>query len=343
MRRRAALSHYTDDSGLLSIDFIVGFTIFMISFIFVVTMTSGLLVGLSSKSIDYDSVAYRTGVILAEDPGWTLKNSTSWGGDPNSVYKDYDISQISRLGLAVERDTPNILSQNKVDMFFCSTYLDPAVDYNSHAIFGDFPYRFNITLKTLKTVETNPKYSGDPWPENYGYIRRVVMVKQSPNTIINASLNLFTGPTATYTIKLDMPSVYASSLSPEYQLDPLNEGINISIYNFNSTETQFDLGFPVNATLTRVRLIKDGTYYPPDLTVTYLVNGTIVPPNTDIGNETINLKINQAYFTKIKADQYSNIRIEFIFASNSKKYGEYIYSTSASPSFTPAILEVRIW
>ena len=98
---------------------------------------------------------YRTGVILAEDPGWTLKNSTSWGGDPNSPYKDYDISQISRLGLAVERDTPNILSQNKVDMFFCSTYLDPAVDYNSHAIFGDYPYRFNITMKT---VEAKPKY-----------------------------------------------------------------------------------------------------------------------------------------------------------------------------------------
>ena len=98
----------------------------MISFIVVVTMTSGLLIGLSSKSIDYDSVAYRTGVILAEDPGWTVKNSTLWGGDPNSPYKDYDISQISRLGLAVERDTPNIVSQNKVDLFFCSTYLDKA-------------------------------------------------------------------------------------------------------------------------------------------------------------------------------------------------------------------------
>ena len=57
MRRRVALSHYTDDAGQLSIDFIVGFTIFMIAFIIVVTMASGLLIGLSSKSIDYDSVA----------------------------------------------------------------------------------------------------------------------------------------------------------------------------------------------------------------------------------------------------------------------------------------------
>ena len=56
MSRRVALSHYIDDKGQLSIDFIVGFTIFMIAFIIVVTMASGLLIGLSSQSIDYDSV-----------------------------------------------------------------------------------------------------------------------------------------------------------------------------------------------------------------------------------------------------------------------------------------------
>ena len=58
-----------DDSGILSIDFIAGFTIFMIAFIIVVTMVSGLLVSLQSRTIDYDALAYRTGVILTEDAG----------------------------------------------------------------------------------------------------------------------------------------------------------------------------------------------------------------------------------------------------------------------------------
>src|SRR5271157_427349 len=58
-----------NNSGLLSIDFIIGFTIFMIAFIAVAVLISGLLVNLQSKTIDYDAVAYRTGVILVEDPG----------------------------------------------------------------------------------------------------------------------------------------------------------------------------------------------------------------------------------------------------------------------------------
>ena len=58
-----------DDAGQLAIDFLIGFTIFMISLIVVLTFISGTFVGLQSRTIDYDAVAYRTGVILAEDPG----------------------------------------------------------------------------------------------------------------------------------------------------------------------------------------------------------------------------------------------------------------------------------
>ena len=87
----------------------------MISFIVVVTMASGLLIGLSSKSIDYDSVAYRTGVMLAEDRGYEelSEKSPSWEQLPQ-----VQIPSITRLGLALQRDTPNILSQQKVDKFF---------------------------------------------------------------------------------------------------------------------------------------------------------------------------------------------------------------------------------
>ncbi len=68
----------TSDSGNLSIDFLVGFTIFIIAFIWVVSMIPGLLIGLQSYTIDYDAVAYRTGVILVEDPGEPALPQVPW-------------------------------------------------------------------------------------------------------------------------------------------------------------------------------------------------------------------------------------------------------------------------
>ena len=62
----------TDENANLSIDFLVGFTIFILAFIWVVSIIPGLLIGLQSNTIDYDAVAYRTGVILVEDPGYPV-------------------------------------------------------------------------------------------------------------------------------------------------------------------------------------------------------------------------------------------------------------------------------
>ncbi len=59
------------DSGNLSIDFLAGFTIFIVAFVWVISLVPGLLIDLQAFTIDYDAVAYRTGVILVEDPGVT--------------------------------------------------------------------------------------------------------------------------------------------------------------------------------------------------------------------------------------------------------------------------------
>ena len=63
------------DSGNLSIDFLAGFTIFIIAFVWVVSLVPGLLIDLQAYTIDYDAVAYRTGVILVEDPGATVTDN----------------------------------------------------------------------------------------------------------------------------------------------------------------------------------------------------------------------------------------------------------------------------
>jgi hypothetical protein len=91
----------TDDTGTLSIDFIAGFTIFLVAFIWVLSMVPGLLVNLQGHTIDYDAVAYRTGVILVEDPGWPV--SPPWESQqnfsvPSSVLRFQRYPQYSLTG-----------------------------------------------------------------------------------------------------------------------------------------------------------------------------------------------------------------------------------------------------
>ena len=154
----------------------------MLAFIFVATMTSGLLVSLQSKTIDYDAVAYRTSVVLVEDPGepsnWQtiLLNSTA------------ERDKVKRLGLAVERGYPGILKNNKIEKFFspgtppgCSSTdtLCYPEDYKDKLLIGDFPYRYNISLKRLNSPSVPETVGGDiPLNSNYGYIKRIVKIQE---------------------------------------------------------------------------------------------------------------------------------------------------------------------
>ena len=148
----------TEDSGTLSIDFLVGFTIFLIAFIWVVSIIPGLLIGLQGYTIDYDAVAYRTGVILVEDPGEPALPLFSWESQTKN--------DVIRFGLTISKDTPNILSQNKVDKFFCSTVFSYPDDYQQRVIFGDYPYQFNISLTEFGRNRTWSV--GDAMSGNYG-------------------------------------------------------------------------------------------------------------------------------------------------------------------------------
>jgi hypothetical protein len=155
------------DDGVMSLDFLAGFTIFLLALIMVVSMVPGLLAGLGSSSIDYDAVAYRTGVILVEDPGWPVYPPWEM---KTGAYPD----EIERMGLAVSKETPNILLSTKVDAFFNgrSSHQRITAARRSSAI---FPYSYNFSLRSEDGV---PESTGDPLPPGYGYIRRVVKIKE---------------------------------------------------------------------------------------------------------------------------------------------------------------------
>jgi hypothetical protein len=242
----------TDSDGNLSVDFLVGVTIFMMAFIWVATLVPNLFLGVSANAVDFDAVAYRTGVILAEDPGATIPSiSTPWEIQPYSG-KD----NIERFGLAVSKETPNILSETKVNRFFnLSTPADPSVgfiypdDYRPRTIFGDYPYRFNISL--LAVGESNPRYIGEVLPDNYGYIRKQVKIKHFSNaTIDKTDIQKFylnnTGPDGNVTFhdfsiminttKLLNGNLTDPVINPNYklayQIDPRSEWINITLEDF---------------------------------------------------------------------------------------------------------------
>lgn len=251
----------SDEAGNLSLDFLAGFTIFMVAFIYVATLIPGLFLGLESKSIDYDAVAYRTGVILAEDPGMPY-NDPSYGGWEN--IPDANKGDVLRFGLALSTSTPNILSAKKIDRFFNNTSFVYPDDYRSRAVFGDYPYQFNISIKI--EGENSTRSIGDPLPEDYGYSRRLVKIKEDSSASIdltkikgcywsnqtndgetddgkwNNTINSAPGPT-THPFSIYLNYTYLTTKgpyynNPAYQIDPISpmeDGITVNVSDLDKT------------------------------------------------------------------------------------------------------------
>jgi PKD repeat protein len=225
----------TGDSGNLSIDFLVGFTIFLLAFIWVISMIPGLLINLQGYTIDYDAVAYRTGVILAEDPGEPALPSFPW-----EILSKKDVV---RFGLAISKNTPNILSRNKVDKFFCLSVFSYPDDYQQRAIFGDYPYTFNISL--TDSGKNMTQSVGDIMYGNYGSIRRLVKIKEPSHATINASYDItahpdyFSGENETqheFSIRFNNTELLKDKVrDPVFQIDPAREKITINITHLNET------------------------------------------------------------------------------------------------------------
>jgi len=345
----------TDDSGTLSIDFIAGFTIFLLAFIWVLSMVPGLLVNLQGYTIDYDAVAYRTGVILVEDPGWPA--SPPWESQQNF--------SVTRFGLAVSRDTPNILSQEKVDRFFSNTSVYGAFvypdDYHQRVIFGDYPYRFNVSLLD---VENNQLRSvGDVVPEGYGYIRRVVKIKGLSNATIDAPL--YKNPDKNVTTHEFSILVNNSGLkeqkNPAYEIDPARDQIMVNITDLRLTISNQTQAPPVNITLTNINVYKlDGgilslvrTFNTPYIDE----NSSTTQPPVEVKNN-VSLKFSPAFFDILNAGS-SPIFINLSFNLNnggSSYYSQFLNNTWSSPfdydydtpevtqpRLRDAMVEVAVW
>ena len=352
----------TDDSGAMSFDFIVGFTIFLIAFIWVVSIIPGLLINLQGFTIDYDAVAYRTGVILVEDPGQvTSQNFISpW---ESQIDKDF----VARFGLAVSRDTPNILSEEKVNRFFCTTFFIYPKDYQDKAIFGDFPYHFNISLLD---VERNVNQSiGDVLPEGYGYIRRLVKIKgESIATINGTSISPYFNNTDQnvtshkFSIMINTPRLYTDMTDLSYQIDPVKDQIIINITDLKSTMSDQNSGInltSITVTSNTVSILQYSTK--PD-SILSLDNTILEFPNKlpQPVSDNISITFSPKYFQEqvypglFDKTFYKPIYINLSFALNSNSTFlnnswsspfDYNYTNVnvAQPQLRDAVVEVAVW
>ncbi|WP_067077268.1 hypothetical protein [Methanoculleus horonobensis] len=339
----------------MSLDFLTGFTIFMLSLIMVVSMVPGLLAGLQSSGIDYDAVAYRTGVILAEDPGWPVYPPWEM---KTEAYKD----EINRMGLAVSKETPNILLSTKVNAFFNSFFTED--DYRGKAIFGDIPYSYNFSLRSADGTYNNT--TGGTPPSGHGYIRRAVKIKEPSTAVINGSFApQYTSSTSNqeFIVRLNFSQLLDPSVDPAYRVDPRTEPVNITITDFddylNVTHSA------TSATLKNVTFWKMDPTAPmprftripfsyntedPDLYTLFLDGGPDdLEPGAEVSNN-ISLVLKPAATSIFTLDQNSILDIRFNFENNPPQthitgIHHYDYNQTNVTRFDlkPAVLEVAIW
>ncbi|OPY40223.1 MAG: hypothetical protein A4E41_01487 [Methanoregulaceae archaeon PtaU1.Bin066] len=330
------------EDGQLSIDFIIGFTIFLISFIFIATMVSGLLINLQSRTIDYDAVAYRTGVVLVEDPGeFGAKGEPFYWQLLNLAYYN-ERNQLERLGLAIDRNSPGIIQRYKIEKFFTPVTLGctginslcyPS-DYTQKLIFGDYPYKFNISLKELNGTNSQLWYIGEKTPEKHGYIRRVVTMKNPGYTEIN-----FTNSTSdTINLFINLYELNSPALHPAYRMNPYEENVTIFLKNVTIPGTQM-----VNLQFYQRDTIVDYPGHFPTDSPTITVNDGIFTAPVTIDNTT-KIVMEAGYLRRWSIGENDPVELRMTFNQPvSDGFPLIIQDYTKIPPLTWAVMEIRIW
>jgi hypothetical protein len=366
-QQEVRLNHMTDEDGNLSIDFLVGFTIFMLAFVWVISMVPGMLIGLQSRTIDYDAVAYRTGVILVEDPGWPA--APAW-----ESYTDGQKNEITRFGFAVSKDSPNILSEDKINRFFCTSFIYPE-DYHTRAIFGDYNYFFNISV--LDVEKNQMRSVGDVLPDGYGYIRRLAKIKGLSNTTIGQSQiqshhynNTENVSTHEFSVVINKTKLLGEITDPTYQIDPNRDTIIINLTDLKSTIKEFPTATPpilrsgTSITLDSIKVYVEnsGTLSTARSSVPAYIDGASVPVDSSTRpavQDNVSLVINPQLFY-IMNQGFSQVYINYTFKvspdctflnnTNNLKANpqgsfsyDYFPQNVTQPRLRDAVVEVAVW
>ena len=166
-----------DERGYSNLDFLIGSSIFLLTFLYVFTFVPGLFTPYQAGAIDLGSVVYRTGAMLVEDPGWYIytQNGEQMG---NPSWESQPADHLARIGLATDRSAPNVLSVEKINALAQIDDYDLVRDklgLNSTIVYD---YSMGLTMtntltgKEITMLSMSPAYQNN----NVEYLERNVLI-----------------------------------------------------------------------------------------------------------------------------------------------------------------------
>ena len=312
------------DEGQISIDFLLGISIFLLTFGFVIQFIPGLFLSTSGGG-SLDSVVYRTANILADDPGWwqnNKQNGTDW---------EMHTGDISRIGLATDKTpgtmqtrTPRMLNKTKIEQFL---KLNKTIRTNSLGLYhkigsSQIDYGYNITLEQngnpiiingsiISFGETSPT-SGDIYK-----ITRQVLVETG--NIASFRADELTGSSS------DNVIINISGLQ--------KENVTIQITDFNITDD--------DANFTKAKLNGSDLDIPSDYSAYKRTNTSDFFPYSDPLNRTDTLRLifNSALFLNTT----NLLELNFNLTNFPQTGPPVEYTSRIEPLYEPATLVVEAW
>jgi hypothetical protein len=315
------------ESGQISIDFLLGISLFILTLGFLIQFIPSLFLSTSEEG-SLNSVAYRTANILTEDSGWwqnNTHNGTDW---------EEHIGYLSRLGLAFDKTpqtkqtkTPNILNKTKISHIQNQSKINETVLTNTLGLYDNIngahvDYGYNITLDLSDRI-MHPNNSEifslgrPPLPSQDVFkITRKVLVETGQAAIFDAN-----------ELKMNV-----SDRSVEINIsEKQTSDVVIQIKNF-TLESQ-TAGFD-NATLNDVLLSTTSEYKAFKRTNTSGFFNYSSPLNS---TDTICLAINKTLFL-------ANTTLKLNFTQVNFTNGPQVeYTANVEPLYEPASLVVMVW
>ncbi|MDY6965074.1 MAG: hypothetical protein SVM80_03780 [Halobacteriota archaeon] len=318
----------------MSLDFLTGITLFLITFMAIAIFIPGMFTPFQSETVDLNSVAYRTSVILVEDPGWWSTDTDSgeeWEKNDTTRYG------LKRVGLALDRDHANILNLSKIILFSNSTIINNTNLTTKLSLYrtiggNDIPYGYNITLDKFDGTRLAVRGSSTPISgTDVVNMRRVVLAHTGYTAYFNGS-NLTNG-SAVFEGSMNKTQMNVSGSQDGdvvFEIGNFNVSDPDSEYEWiNLTNSNFD-----NETLTA------GTNY----SLWMKANGTdsfvsSAPPITPLDrNDTLKFIINRTLFVA------GNNTLELKFDNITFQEGAPIeYTDIFIPVYESAKLTVKVW
>jgi hypothetical protein len=262
MNNYTSRARHKHDEGKLSLDIIVGLTIFLLSFVFIIQYIPTIFASERSEIALYP-LAYRISALLAEDPGYWSNGSVN-GTDWENYYSQPSVEV--RPGLMGSE--VNVLDSDKIDALR-NFYLSAGEGEIRKALGLETPDRefgFNISLQLLSSDSSNPAYStngsqpllliGDPIPdwrdvaryeriiafENTTTVSDISSRVDTPNTV-NYNF-VVTAPVGSFVIVILDRNDNQSATEPWMRVD-VNGNRVIDVYG-NDTIGLFDLTTTIN-------------------------------------------------------------------------------------------------